>query len=505
MVNRTFDELARDLKQRREIGDPPMVVLLGAGASLDAGIGAMTDLFQFVNVTDFDEFVAYINPYTSAERYRLLARFLQSRQPAAVTPGYRALAALCAEAYFDLVLTTNLDPLLDDALAAAQLWRKDYLLVVNGVIRPERLDLLLAGNSPRVKVVKLHGDLFHRYMAWTPSEMDTFLADIANSLNPPLHGRDLLIVGHSLRDARIRKLALDAGGVIWYTNPNGVPDFLSDNDRVRAVIGFDATFEKLFPRLATSLSLETQAPPSAAVAPSPAVARERALTGDRRPAREEVSPAEPPAVARTVDDLMASVVALGLPTGQVSSTGFVLADPRVVVIDGYVGNTFFIEDKATIQSFDGRRFEARILRRHDHPFGPIILEVPGELRVPGLKVNPTPPAIPNLPVRIAVAAGERIGISSGVLIVHHEMTTKIEPIGVVKNLVPIQAVVAPGSSGAPVVDEKFNVRGFIVAGASDAPPALMYPSNRWASALKRDTPPRTGMRRAGKRSAKRGG
>src|SRR5262249_42327172 len=149
--NRTFDELVRDLKQRREVGDLPPVVLLGAGASVDAGIGAMTDLFQFVNVANFDEFIVYINPLAAAERYRLLARFLQTRKPADVTPGYQALASLCADAYFDLILTTNLDPLLDDALAAARLWRKDYLLIVNGIIRPERLDLLLGSQSPRVK------------------------------------------------------------------------------------------------------------------------------------------------------------------------------------------------------------------------------------------------------------------------------------------------------------------------------------------------------------------
>jgi hypothetical protein len=52
---------------------------------------------------------------------------------AEVSAGYRALAALCAQNYFDFVLTTNMDPLLlDDALAAARLWRRDYLLIVNG-------------------------------------------------------------------------------------------------------------------------------------------------------------------------------------------------------------------------------------------------------------------------------------------------------------------------------------------------------------------------------------
>lgn len=214
MVTRTFYELVRDLQQRLVVADPPPVLLLGAGASVQSGIGAMTDLFQFVNRPTFEQFCDYINPLSAPERYRLLARFLQSRRPSEVTPGYQALATLAAEAYFDMILTTNLDPLLDDALAAARLWRKDYLLLVNGVLRPDRLDLLLSAGSPRVKVIKLHGDLFHRFMAWTPAEMETFLSEILPQLKPALRGRDILVVGHSLRDAQVRELVLEAGGAI---------------------------------------------------------------------------------------------------------------------------------------------------------------------------------------------------------------------------------------------------------------------------------------------------
>jgi hypothetical protein len=67
MVTRTFSELVRDLKQRREVGDQPPVVLLGAGASIESGIGAMTDLFVFVQCANFDEFVRYIDPMTPPE------------------------------------------------------------------------------------------------------------------------------------------------------------------------------------------------------------------------------------------------------------------------------------------------------------------------------------------------------------------------------------------------------------------------------------------------------
>src|SRR5438105_6793578 len=213
MIQRSIDDLASDLDLRRREDEPRHVVLLGAGASVDAGIGAMPKLMRVFGATDFTTFAANVETFTQDERYRRLAGFLQSQEPAKPTAGYRALASLCAEQYFDVILTTNLDPLLDDALAAARLWRRDYLLLVNGIVRRDRLELLLRNRSPRVKVLKLHGDLFHRFMAWTPVEMDAFFDDVGPALKKALYGRDLLVIGHSLRDARIRDLVVDGAGV----------------------------------------------------------------------------------------------------------------------------------------------------------------------------------------------------------------------------------------------------------------------------------------------------
>ena len=155
METRTFNDLITDLRQRRIAGDSPPVLLLGAGASVESGIGAMPEIYKIFGCSDFETFAKTINSYTPDERYRNLYQFLQTRDPSQITPGYRALASLCAAAYFDLILTTNFDPLMDDALAAAQLWRKDYLLLVNRVIRNDWLARLLPERQPRVKVIKL--------------------------------------------------------------------------------------------------------------------------------------------------------------------------------------------------------------------------------------------------------------------------------------------------------------------------------------------------------------
>jgi hypothetical protein len=467
MLELSFEELVKDLRQRRVVGDPPPALLLGAGASVGSGVGAMTDLFRFVGCDDFDEFCGYIEERTAAERYRLLAQFLQAREPAEVTPGYHALATLCAEAYFDLVLTTNLDPLLDDALAAARLWRKDYLVLVNGIMRTEWLGTLATAPSPRVKVIKLHGDLFLRCMAWTVAEMDNMVGAVHKQIVAALQGRDLLVVGHSLRDERIRRLVLGCKGAVWFTHPAEVPAFLADRKGVRAVVGPDCIFEKLFTNLAEELvgaaATATATTPTEALEPAPA------------------------AGAQTLDDLLASVVGVAAsPDAPPNMTGFLLAEPRLIVTDRYPSNVApFDPNRVTLVASGERRLASRFLRLDDsYAFGPLLLEAPEALKVPGLQVDPNP-VNQDLEVRVAVAAGERVGLSSGVIRDPDQQTLEIAPIGTVEKIVAVDCVVAPGSSGAPVVDSNMAVRGFVVAGRLDRPPTFIYPAECWTPFVER--------------------
>jgi len=477
MATRTFDELVQDLKQRREVSDLPPVLLIGAGASLAAGIGAMADLFAFVQRDSFESFVEYIRPLTAPERYRLLARFLQTRKPEEPTPGYKALAKLCEQTYFDIILTTNLDPLLDDALTRQRLWRKDYMLLVNGIIRMDRLGPLLTAQSPRLKIVKLHGDLFQRFMAWTPKEMDTYLEDIIPHLKPILNGRDLLVVGYSMRDERVRELALSTEGAVWFTNPSAVPDYLANEERLRSIVNEKMTFEYIFPALVTALGYGEPVDGTPEAVQS---GRSRGIKAAQAGGTEKIEPS-----LATIDDFMTCVVSILGPDGKPSSTGFVVSEPRVIVADGYVSNTGFglRDGKMKIMSSDGERFEATVKGlATKHPFGPLILDVPAGYDAVGLRLN-RDPLKSDTPVTIGVAAGERIGMSRGMIRDPAPQGVSVQPLGNVRELVAVDAVVKPGASGAPVVSEDFEVLGFIVAGSSDQPPSYMLPASFWAGAV----------------------
>jgi trypsin-like peptidase/SIR2-like protein len=482
MEKRTFDDLISDVRQRRVSGELPPVLLLGAGASAESGIGAMPDVYKEFNSTDFDSFTKAIGGYSADERYRKLFQFLQTRDPSKITPGYRALASLCAAAYFDLILTTNFDPLMDDALAAAQLWRKDYLLLVNTVIRNDWLRELLPARQPRVKVIKLHGDLFHRAMAWTVKEMDAFLADISPVLAAAVKQRDVLVVGHSLRDRRIRGLVMKNARTIWFTHPEKTPDHLKADKRVRAVIDPKCKFESLFVLLAKGLEVAVEPEQALAAVAAPPV---KAARAPRTARSKTVKPASVPG-AQTVDDLIASIVAIEGPGGVKMSTGFVLAEPRVIITDGHpiaaLGQGQQHPTTVTVVTADGKRHHDAIVHRDpSHPFGVVAIEAfPDVKKFPGLRLNSSRPAA-GTHVHIGVAAGERVGVSSGRIRNPREREVEITPVGPVPHLVAVDAEVTPGSSGAPVVDADLTVRGYIVAGGGTQ--ALMYPSYRWAAAL----------------------
>jgi hypothetical protein len=146
-----------------------------------------------------------------------------------------------------------------------------------------------------------------------------------------------------------------------------------------------------------------------------------------------------------------------------------------------------VRDRATVFSSDKRSVEVKVKRRkRSHPFDPVILDAPEALGVRGLVLNAEPPAAA-LEVRVAVAAGDRVGVSSGVIEDPAEKSIEISPIGPVDGMVEINCVVAPGACGAPVVDPSLAVRGFIVAGAEARPPSIMYPATRWAHLLKART------------------
>lgn len=552
MSTYTFDDLVQSLEGRRRLGEEPPVLLLGAGASASAGLATMRRLYEAEGIAPdapdaFDEFCVRMRKRDDRERFRWLAAHLQRADAQDVTTGYRALAALCAQHIFDVVLTANLDPLLEDAFSATSLRRRDYLVLVNGVLRTERLPLLMLPGAPRVKVLKLHGDLFHRFMAWTPEEMDVYLRDITPTLAKSLAMRDVLVVGYSLRDPAVRELALGTGGSVWFANPRPpaaeVAALLAAR-QVRVITSPECEFETFFSGLASALSVpfDTSAEPVAPKAPvasSPVrrgLLRGRMAQGPAGVARSKTTPVE---VARNLDEVQAATVGVlvGDDPGVVGFTGFVLAEPRVIVTDGWnlaqMPGPRGGEVRIITQS--GERLRAkRAGVVNGNAFGPALLEAPDALRVAGLGLDVTPwkgrdsidvAVGTNLrraimegamsvdqaleqhlidetlaeqireELRVRAAAGaaaadaawQRFALAHGSVRTGTLESLEIAPLGEVGQMVQLDLATSPGSSGAAVVDASCAVRGFIVAGSIDPkqPQSYALPASWWGPRLTR--------------------
>jgi hypothetical protein len=209
-------QLANLMRQRKAAGEPPYVLVLGAGATLSSGCRAMSAVVQAV-VGDYDlkRFFEIMDSLSETERYTRLQAFFQEPYP---SPGYRRLAGLVKVGYFDVILSTNFDFLLENAFTEVGLKAGDVEVLVNGRESEDYILKALERRTPRIKLLKLHGDLKARNMAFTPREIFEFSQKVERVLAKYLNG-DVIIIGHEMRDDDVNRCIRKDGGAIWYVHP----------------------------------------------------------------------------------------------------------------------------------------------------------------------------------------------------------------------------------------------------------------------------------------------
>jgi hypothetical protein len=205
--------LAELMRSRRESDEPPYVLILGSGPSVTLGGGSMRQIVKAVASSgDLDEFYEVLHGLSPLERSLILRKhFAQAN----ISSGYRSLAKLVKEGFFDILFTTNLDPFLENALADSELEAADLKVLVCGEQSgAETMDILECA-QPRVKVVKLHGDINSDSFAFTPSEISLISSKGERVLRHYL-GYDLILIGHGPHDYDINRAIEREGGSIWY-------------------------------------------------------------------------------------------------------------------------------------------------------------------------------------------------------------------------------------------------------------------------------------------------
>jgi NAD-dependent SIR2 family protein deacetylase len=256
--------LARYMADRKKQGESPYLLVLGAGVSLPSGArsggqvvagvvaahGSETDVDGMTWDQKLEAFYAILDQRSRDERYALLKPYVEGTAPSA---GYQALAELARAGYFEVILSTNYDTLLEDALAGAGLRRGDMDVLINGVHDEDEIVRQLGRRVPAIKVVKLHGDLYHRLFAFTPEEIMQFSAKIERLLHELLRA-DLIVCGHSMRDLDVNRCLDRQGDAVWYVNPSAPSPMETIYQILRArpghvVAGEMGTFDRFFAAL----------------------------------------------------------------------------------------------------------------------------------------------------------------------------------------------------------------------------------------------------------------
>jgi len=152
-----IDDLANLMKVLRENGRR-FVLMLGAGASMDSNVPDTRTMMKEV----VDRFGSHIQGRDVEERFDVLMQgpvdnrrmYLESYLEKTPSEGYRLLAELIRDGYFEKVLTFNFDLLLENSLRELGV---AFAPVIRGEFETSRIPEAMKAQG--VQVLKLHGSL----------------------------------------------------------------------------------------------------------------------------------------------------------------------------------------------------------------------------------------------------------------------------------------------------------------------------------------------------------
>jgi len=142
------------------------------------------------------------------EIYGAFHRYLLYHQP---SKGYKYFSYLAKKGYFEWILSTNFDPLLEEALLTAGLPSNNFIQFIRRFTDPSELSNFIESgfSMPQVKLFKIHGDLKTRKIDATGETIKKFSKKeekLKDSLIKLIQERDLIVIGHSLNDPAINDI-----------------------------------------------------------------------------------------------------------------------------------------------------------------------------------------------------------------------------------------------------------------------------------------------------------
>lgn len=276
---RSISRLTHTLLRRKKTdGFAPFILVLGSDASplpMDIihtealkSYGLLDDqISQLSAVEKENEFKQIWDELDKNSKFDCLSYGLQNQiktlEYRKKIEGYIGLAQLIKYGYFDIILTTNVDPALENALVDVGLARQDFSVLINGVDDPQYIQESLSYKIPRIKIIKLHGDLYTRAIAFSYTEIFQFSQKIETLIKRYL-SQPVLMVGKTELDADINRCFPAEGDNFYYVNREAPKPGTSIYDAIQVrknksieITGESAEFHTFFLNLSQKLlSLE---------------------------------------------------------------------------------------------------------------------------------------------------------------------------------------------------------------------------------------------------------
>ncbi|TEU18856.1 MAG: hypothetical protein E3J21_05050 [Anaerolineales bacterium] len=232
------------MQKRQEQSETPYVLLLGSSLSLTLAVRR-----AFAGTEDWEAFWKAMQPTSPTERKVLLKKPLDAL---GLEPGYQAMAWLAEAGYFNLIFTLNVDDAIDDMVRPLPA-DQSVLLVYDGTNTAQIVETLSRA-TPRIKVIKLRGDINAQTLPLTATGQFEFPANLERSVSEWLK-RDTILVGDIPYDTDVQRCIRRSTGALWCILPDepGTNSFVIRAKRSRPsgeiVTGAEAEFNAFFTAL----------------------------------------------------------------------------------------------------------------------------------------------------------------------------------------------------------------------------------------------------------------
>jgi len=250
-MNPFIEKLAQLMQVRQELGEPPYVLLLGSSLSLTPAVRR-----AFARTEDWETFWKEMQRASPTERKALLKKPLDVL---GLERGYQAMAQLAGAGYFHLILTLNVDDAIDDVVRPLPA-DQSVLLIYDGNNTAQIVETL-SRVTPRLKVVKLRGDINAQALPLTDTGQFEFPNDLEQTISEWLE-RDAILVGDIPYDTDVQRCIRRSSGALWCVLPNepASEGFIKRVKRVRPsgeiITGAEVEFNAFFTTLAERLEFK---------------------------------------------------------------------------------------------------------------------------------------------------------------------------------------------------------------------------------------------------------